>query len=357
MVLLLAGCVGLCRVFFYFKKKERSFYGFCSGFKGTKQQQAHTAPQKDTKTQQHSTTRQHSTTGHNKEGQGATASRPTTGKHTRTHTAESAAARKHTTDTGNDANRQQSTTAHHHTTAHHQRTQDRGAEHQDNPHQTTGRRATRPYRDSTTASRHQEPPGDNRGQPGPTANTQTQQATTHNNTQRQRGERAPHREQRHRHTNTAPPKRRHEKEGAQKHGTRNNRPRIKGSTGGRPSTAPKDRQSTTTCHSSGRGRTRQKHHNETNVTAQNQETYHGTAEHLTAQRSRSRHKNATQPGHAEQQDAPRPSTTHTKTARRTTEREGKTQKKPAENTAARDSRTQQKQHIKTQHNTAPEGKA
>ena len=44
------------------------------------------APQTDTRTRQRSTTRQHSTTGHNTEEQGATTSRPTTGKHTRTHT-------------------------------------------------------------------------------------------------------------------------------------------------------------------------------------------------------------------------------------------------------------------------------
>ena len=41
----------------------------------------------------------------------------------------------------------------------------------DTPRQTTGRQATRPDKDSTTETRHQDPEGDSRGQPGPTANT------------------------------------------------------------------------------------------------------------------------------------------------------------------------------------------
>ena len=67
----------------------------------------------------------------------------------------------------------------------------------------------RPDRDSTTEKRQQEPPGDRRGQPGQTANTQTRQATRHNTSQHQRCDRAPHREQQRRHNKTAPHKRRH----------------------------------------------------------------------------------------------------------------------------------------------------
>ena len=119
----------------------------------------------------------------------------------------------------------------------------------------------------------------------------------------------------------------------------------------------KERQSTTTRHSSKRGKTRPKHRKKTNNTAQNQQTHHSTAEHQTAQRNRSQHKNATRHGHAKQQDAPRPSTTQTKTARTTTERQGTTQKKKAENIAARDNRTQQEQPNKTKRNTAPDSKA
>ena len=79
--------------------------------------------------------------------------------------------KKQTTGAGNDANKRQSTTAHHHTTAQRNRTQHRAAEHQDTPRRTTGRRATRPDKDSTTEARHQDPPGDSRGRPGPPANT------------------------------------------------------------------------------------------------------------------------------------------------------------------------------------------
>ena len=51
---------------------------------------------------------------------------------------------------------------------------------------------------------HQDAAGDNRGQPGQTANTQTQQAPTKNTSQRRKGKGAPHKEQRRRHTSTAP---------------------------------------------------------------------------------------------------------------------------------------------------------
>ena len=90
---------------------------------------------------------------------------------------------KDTTGTGSNANRQQSTRAHHNTTAQHHRGQHRGAEQLDTPHQTTGQRPTRTDRDSSAETRHQEPPGDNRGQPYPTANTQQQQATTRGTSQ------------------------------------------------------------------------------------------------------------------------------------------------------------------------------
>ena len=53
---------------------------------------------------------------------------------------------------------------------------------------------------------HQDPPGDNRVQPVPTAITQTQQATKQNTGQRRRAKSTPHREQRCRHTGTAPHK-------------------------------------------------------------------------------------------------------------------------------------------------------
>ena len=94
------------------------------------------------------------------------------------HTQQTRSGKKQTTGTGNDANKRQSTTAHHHTTAPRNRTQHRAAEHQDTPSRTTGRRATRPDKDSTTEARHQDPPGDSRGQPGPTANT-TQHQPAH----------------------------------------------------------------------------------------------------------------------------------------------------------------------------------
>ena len=61
----------------------------------------------------------------------------------------------------------------------------RAAQHPGTHHSTPPRHDTRS---------HQDPPGDNRGQPGPTANTQTQQATTQNTSQPREGKRAPNRE-------------------------------------------------------------------------------------------------------------------------------------------------------------------
>ena len=177
--------------------------------------------------------------------------------------------RKQTTDIGNGANKQQSTTAHHHTTAQHHRTQDRGAEHKDTRHQTTGQDS-----DSTTETRHREPPGPTRRQQRTARPNSKHPNTTGNSKQPQptpegRESTAP-RATRH--------QRRHETGGTQKHGTRNDSTRTTGNTGGRHSTAPKDRQSTIT--------TRQ---DATQAPQQNQQHSTGTKRRTTAPQSTKRH--------------------------------------------------------------------
>ena len=379
--------------------KIKLFYGCCSGFKEEKQQQARTARQKDSRPRQHSTTQQHSTTEHNTAEQGTTTNHtnpqgrrpryqtgtPTT-KHTtrrqpratrpsskhpdRTaqdhtaaqhHKAQHLGAGHHketgprcqatgqpdggkqTTGTGKDAYKRQSTTAQHHTAAQHHRTQHRGAEHQDTPHQTTGRRANRQDRDHRNmtpgATRiHQETTEDSQaGQQSPKHNRQQ-----HTTPASARGVR----ELRTQSNDVGTPTQHRTRGSTKREAARNTAQgttstRTTGSTAGLHSTAPRDGPSTTTRHSSGRGKTRPKHRNETNNTPQNQATHHGRAEHQTAQRSRNQHKNGTRQGHAEQQEAPRQSTTYTETAQSTKTRQGTTHQKSLQGT---------QQHTTAEHN-------
>ena len=116
-----------------------------------------TAQQKGTSTAQHSA------------AQGGD-DREHTARHPTTHTAD---AQRQETNNGHRQRRKQTaehdSTPPHDSTAQQNTTQGSGTPRHTT--RTTGRRATWPDKDSTTEARHQDPPGDSRGQPGPTSNT------------------------------------------------------------------------------------------------------------------------------------------------------------------------------------------
>ena len=160
---------------------------------GRRGQGTHSTTPQDAHGTKHNTRQQHTTAKHTQRGETRQNTAPKTQDPRTTDSAP-----RH--DTARESTKQSKTKQHsaQQCNARRHDTQQCGAAQHPGAHHSTP-----PKYDTRT---HQDPTGDNRGQPGPTANTQTQRTTTQNAGQRRRGKRATHREQRLKHTGTAPHK-------------------------------------------------------------------------------------------------------------------------------------------------------